>query len=162
MTLSSLIVNNNIKYTKPAKPILPVKKLPAGGGLSITNPLFASQQTVPTSGCSNRATTSTSAIRSANHRGHKIKRPLPPRGPYRGGVSGRRGGRAGPRGAARGVRTGKFSGPGKINGPACAGTPTNPPEPRTEPSEPYEDPSEDLDSFVDHTSDSIQGYLYAL
>ena len=120
----------DVPRVRPAKPILPVTKLPACGGLSITNPLFASQQTVPTSGCSNRATTSTSAIRSANHRGHKIKRPLPPRGPYRGGVSGRRGGRAGPRGAARGVRTGKFSGPGRINGPAGAGTPTrarNPP-----------------------------------
>jgi len=152
----------DVPRVKPAKPVLPVKQLPGGGGLSITNPLFASQRTVPTSGSSNRATTSTTAVRLANHRGQKSKRTLPPKGPYRGGVSGRRGGRAGPRGAAPGVRTGKFSGPRKINGPACAGTPTNPPEPCTEPSEHYEDLSEDFDNFVDHTPDRIQGYLYSL
>ena len=144
----------------PSRPILPVKKLPACGGLSITDPAFASQQTVSTSGCSNRATTSTSAIRGANHRGHKTKRSPHQRGPYRGGVSGRRGGRVAHRGAGRSLRAGKFSGPGMINRPAGAGTPTNQPDPRMESSGHHENPSEDLDSFVDHTPDRIQGYLY--
>ena len=152
-----------VPRVEPAKPLLPVKKLPAGGGLSITNPLFAMQRTVPTSGSSSRATTSTTAVvRPAKHRGPKDKRTLTPKGTHSGGVSGRRRGRAGPRGTAPGVRTGKIPRPEKINGPVCDGTPSNPPEPRTGPSEPYEDPSEVLDNFVDHTADNIQGYLYAL